>query len=179
MHDWMWYGIACFAAAVVASIVAARRGSWARPAIAVALLNLLFVLVNSSAPFRGLLDPGYAGYRNGWLEADGPVAVFLTAGLMLTAASLAAIVAASNSVGRPMLLVAMIDGFFLLNTSTAFGVQVFGTNRDFEIQFGEYLTIPNVPAIAINFGLFVVPLIAATVWASRRALWLGTPTESG
>jgi hypothetical protein len=41
---------------------------------------------------------------------------------------------------------------------------------DFEIQFGEYLTIPS------NIGLLVVvsvlggPLIAATFWSLRRAL---------
>ncbi len=102
------------------------------------------------------------------LAADSPIGVFLTAGLVLIAASLAAVVAASNSVGRPILLVAIIDGVFLANTTVSFLHQL-GTRRDFEIQFGEFLTIPSAVGVVLTLLLFIVPLLGATVWAGRRA----------
>ena len=172
----MWYGMGSFAAAIIASLVAARRGSWAKPAVAVALLNLLFAGVNSSAPFRGLLDPHYVGYRYGMFAADSPAAVFLISGLVFIAASLAAVLAASNSVGCPMLLVAVIDGVFLVNSTTSFLYSP-GTHQDFEIQFGEFLTIPSAIGVVLILLLFIVPLIGATAWAGRRAVLSSPPSR--
>lgn len=166
MQAWMWCGLAAFTSAVGASLVAARRGSWAKAALAVALLNLLIAGMNSSAPFRGLLDPSYIGYRAGMLAADSSVAVFFTSGLVLVAASLAAVVAASNAVGRAMLLVVVVDGLFFLNEIVSFIRQLL-TAHNFVIQFGEFLTIPSGVGMVVLLAL-QIPLLAATIWATRR-----------
>jgi hypothetical protein len=166
----MWLGIVVFASAVVVTLISARRGSWGVAALLVAMLNLLIAGMNSGAPFRGLLDPDYVGYRFGMIVARDPVPVFLLAGAVMFAACVAAIVAASNRFGRLMFIVAAVDGLILANAVGAFIVAARAGIYDFEIQFGEYLTIPS------NVGLFLVilvlvgPLIAATFWSLRRAL---------
>jgi hypothetical protein len=139
-------------------------------ALLVAMLNLLIAGMNSSAPFRGLLDPDYVGYRFGVIGARDPVPVFVLAGAVMLVASVAAIVAASNRFGRLMFIVATVDGLILANAVGGLIVAARGRIQDFEIQFGEYLTIPS------NMGLFLViivlvgPLIGATFWSLRRAL---------
>ena len=168
MQTWMILGFSAFAGAILASMVAARQGRWSRPALAVAALNLLFAGMSSSAPFRGLLDQGYVGYRFGLLAADRPIAVFLMAGSVLLAASLAAVVAASNRTGRSMMLVAAVDAALLLNESGSIIKQA-RTSRDFEIQFGEILTIPSSVGMFIALFLFLVPLGWATISAVRKA----------
>jgi hypothetical protein len=170
MLAWMWLGFVVFASAVVVTLISARRGSWGVAALLVAMLNLLITGMNSSAPFRGLLDPDYVGYRFGMIVARDPMPVFVLAGTVMLAAAAAAIVAASNRFGRLMFIVATIDGLILANMVGGFMAAARAGIYDFEIQFGEYLTIPS------NIGLLVVvsvlggPLIAATFWSLRRAL---------
>ena len=170
MLGWMWLGLTVFASAVAVTLISARRGSWGAAALLVAILNLLIAGMNSSAPFRGLLDPDYVGYRFGMIVARDPVPVFAMAGAVLIAASVAAIVAASNRFGRLMFIVAIVDGLILANLLGSLMAGLSAGIYDFEIQFGEYLTIPS------NVGLFLVisviagPLLAATFWALRRAV---------
>ena len=71
--NWLHVGLAAGGVyALVFAAFAARR-QWTWLAMGVALANFAFVLLHLVAPFRGLLDPGYAGYRAGMLQiAPGP-----------------------------------------------------------------------------------------------------------
>ena len=138
-----------------------------RAAFAAGFLNLLIAGMNSVAPFRGLLDPHYVGYRFGLVSASQGVLVFLIAGTVLVCAGAAAYLAARNRPGRSMIFVAVIDAAFSLNMSIGTVVAALGA-RDFEIQFGEYLTIPSAAGLVISLLVFLLPLLATVRWALRR-----------
>ena len=142
MQPWFVLGGASFLAALTAFAVGFHRSNRSRAAFAAGFLNLLIAGVNSVAPFRGLLDPQYVGYRFGLVSASQGVPVLLSAGAVLVCAGAAAYLAARNRPGRSMLFVAIVDAAFALNMSISTVVNALGA-RDFEIQFGEYLTIPS------------------------------------
>jgi hypothetical protein len=164
---WMVLGAAAFLAAAAAFAVAFRRSDRSRSAFAAGCLNLLIAGLNSSAPFRGLLDPQYVGYRNGLLSASQGVDVLLIAGAVLVCASAAAFIAARNRPGSTMFVVAVIDGAFALNEAISLLRSARGA-RDFEIQFGEFLTIPSDVGLVINL-LILLLLVATIFWALARA----------
>ncbi len=174
MPTWMLLGILAFVTTIVLFAARFRRSSRSRAALLAGVVNLLVAGINSSAPFRGLLDGEYVGYHFGLLYAPRGIAVFLVAGLVLVSAAAAAYLAGRNQRGRGMGVVAIVDGALALNLGI--GVLLAArTTSDFRIQFGEFLTIPSAVSIAILLLVLIGPLALISGWAARQAGWTGAP----
>ena len=168
MRDWMILAGALLGAALALFFWNAWKRRWTGAALAVGVLNLLVAVMNTAAPVRGLLDPAYRGYRFGLLAADRGPSVALVAGLVLVCAAASAAIAVANPRGAPMLWVAAVDAALLANFAAGFA-QSARAGTGFEIQFGEYLTIPSVPGLFVMILVLLVPLALASLWALRRA----------
>lgn len=170
-----WFLLAglSMAAALVAVALCARRGPRNVGALLVATVNLLVAGLNSVAPFRGPLDPGYIGYTFGWFSAGRGLAVTAVAGSIALATIVAACLAARNERGRGMAVVAAVDA--TLSVSLVGALFADGLNlENFRLQFGEYLTIPGLVGLLTIVTLILLPLGASTLWAFRRR----TPAHS-
>ena len=168
MRDWMVLGGTLLGASLALFFWSVGKRRWSASALAVGILNLLIAALNTSAPFRGLLDPGYRGYRFGLVTAEHGLLVTLAAGLVLVAAAASATIAVGNRRGPAMLWVALVDAALLANFAGDFALSA-RSGAGFEIQLGEYLTIPSGIGLLVMIVVFLVPLALASLWALRRA----------
>ena len=165
---------------VFAWFAAKRRWTWA--AMAVAMANFMYVLLNLAAPFRGLLDPGYAGYKVGLLQiAPGPLVTLVSGGIVVAALA-AACLALLNRPGRGMAVVTLVGTLLLLSIGLPELLNGLMDPEAYRIELGEYLRIPGLLAVAMASALLCLPLLFSVVWSARlmrpRTTAAATPTAS-
>jgi len=172
--DWMHAGLLAGGVyALVFAAFAARR-QWTWLAMGVALANFAFVLLHLMAPFRGLLDPGYAGYKAGMLDiAPGPWVTVVT-GSIVAAALAAACLALLARPGRGMAVIAVVDTVLLLAIGLPELLVGLAAPGAYRIALGEYLVIPGVAAAVASGALFCLPLVLSIVWSARRMRLAGS-----
>jgi hypothetical protein len=165
--SWQTFGLVGIATLFVAIFAVARRG-WNPIALLVATSNWLIASVHFVAPFRGLLDPGYVGYSFGFFSADRGLAVTALAGPILMGGALSAAIAARNSPGPSMAVVAIFNGIVLI----VFGlplIQTALTNPSrYVMQFGEFLTVPAAIALPVTLVVVLAPSVLGIWWSIRR-----------
>ena len=84
--NWLQVGLTAGAVYTVVLVAFAVPRRWTWAAMGVALANFAFVLLHLVAPFRGLLDPAYAGYQAGVLRlAPGPGVTLVTGAIVIAA----------------------------------------------------------------------------------------------
>jgi hypothetical protein len=176
MPTWMAFGILTFALVLLACVWLAFTRRPALGAVGAAVLNVIIAGMNSIAAFRGALDSRYVGYRFGLLAVTPGWGVFAVAGIVMLAASAAAITALAVRKGRPLFLVAIVDSLLLLNIATALGIEA-SSGRDFEIAFGEYVQIPSPIGLVLQVAVLIVPLALTIVWAVRQSRELSLLTH--
>lgn len=165
-----WLHVALAAGLVYAGVFAyfAAKRQWTWAAMAVALANFLYVLLNLAAPFRGLFDPGYAGYKVGLLQiAPGPLVTLVT-GAIVVAALTAACLALLNRPGRGMVFIALFNTLLLLAIGLPELLNGLMAPKAYRIELGEYLQIPGLLAVLLVNGLLCLPLLFSVTWSARR-----------
>ena len=166
--NWLYVSLAAGLVylAVLGVFVAQRRWSWA--ALGVAAANFFWVLPNLAAPFRGALDPGYAGYRAGVYVIEPGILVSLVAGGIVAGALISACLALRNRAGPAMAFIALYGCTMLLTVGLPELLSGLQAPQDYAIHLGAYLKIPGLIALVLIGGLLCLPLIASIVWSARR-----------
>ena len=166
--NWLHVGIIALLiyAGIFGYFLSKRR--WTRAALGVGLANMLIVLLNLVAPFRGVFDPAYLGYNVGILHIAPGIGVTVVAGSIVIGALTAACLAVLNSPGRSMRLLAIIDSALLLLIGIPVMISGFADPSAYQIQLGEFLFIPGIVAVLISIALFTIPLFASVIWSYRR-----------
>jgi hypothetical protein len=167
MTNWLSVALAAGAVYQVFIVFAAKR-QWTWAALGVAVANFFYVLLNLAAPFRGILDPEYAGYNVGALHIDPGLAVTMVAGGIVALSLAAACVALLNRPGRGMAFVAGVDCLLLLAIGLPVLIDALAAPTQFRIELGEYLQIPGLVAATLAGAMFCLPLIGSIAWSSRR-----------
>ncbi len=165
-----WWNLGLSAGAVYVAIlgvfVAQRQWTWA--AMGVAGANFLFVLLHLMAPFRGVLDPAYAGYQAGMLQvAPGPL-VTLVSGSIVAAALASACLALRARPGRGMIFIAIVDTVLLLTIGLPELISGLTEPTAYRIELGESFQLPGAAAVWAGGLLFCLPLVLSIVWSARR-----------
>ncbi|MEZ5460687.1 hypothetical protein [Dokdonella sp.] len=165
-----WLHIALTAGLVYAGLLCyfAAKRQWTWAALGVALANFLYVLLNLAAPFRGLLDPDYAGYKMGMLQIAPGAWVTVVSGGIVVAALAAACFALLGRPGRGMVYIALTDTALLLLIGLPELVSGLMDYQAYRIELGEYLKIPGLVAVLVSGALFCLPLLLSIVWSTRR-----------
>ncbi len=166
--NWLYIGLIAFFiyAGIFGYFVSKRR--WTRAALGVGLANMLIVLLNLVAPFRGIFDPAYLGYNVGMLSIEPGIGVTLVAGAVVLGALTAACLAVINVPGRSMRFIAIVDTVFLLLIGIPVMISGLTNPSAYQIQLGEFLFIPGLVAVFISIALFTIPLLASVIWSYRR-----------
>lgn len=168
--NWALVGAGVSIALFLILFLTARMSRWTLASLFVALGFFCLAALTSAAPIRGYVDPNYVGWGLGWLRAEAPADVLMAAGLVFASAAISAFLAVRNASGPIMWFPAIMSGYFL----TVIGVPILRSaaeNPDeFALQFGEYLTIPGMGAIALVAALLLVPFAYGVIWGLRRAL---------
>jgi hypothetical protein len=161
--NWTLVSIPINAMTLICFVILASRRRPGLAAITVGAFHLLLSAVFSVAPFRSFFDAHYPGFRIGLLHFEGRSAV-LPATLLFAWAFSSALLCVSRAEGRWFWFVAAGDAAFALNLLAA----TLSLPGDNEIQFGQYLTIRGLLAVALMIVLFSGGPIASSLWAFRR-----------
>lgn len=166
--EWLHVGLAAgvIYTAVLGAFAVPRQWTWA--AMGVALANFAYVLLHLVAPFRGLLDPDYAGYRAGVLRLAAGPGVTLVTGAIVVAALTSACLALRPRPGPHMAVIALVDGFLLVAIGLPELIGGLAAPEAYRISLGEYLTVPGLAAVAAIGAGLCVPLVLSIVWSARR-----------
>jgi len=166
--NWLYVGLSAFVVYLAIFGYFLSKKKWTRAGIGVALANLLMVMLNLVAPFRGVLDPHYAGYNIGLIHIEPGAWVTVVSGLIVVCALASACIAVLNLRGRAMVFVAVVDSMLLLLIGLPILIEGLANSADFRIELGEYLFIPGIVAVLVSAMLFTVPLAASVIWSTRR-----------
>ncbi len=147
---------------VTAVRVRAPLGGWI-----VGLAHLIVASLNSAAPFRSVLDPGYIGYGFGLLTGDQGWDVATTAGAVLLTAIVGAFSALRRS--REAMLVTLVTSLLFLVVLGWPWLQSVISGVDYVFQLGEYVTVPSSVAKGLLFVISVAPFLFGVVWAALHA----------
>lgn len=167
--NWGLYALVVSAALLIVWSVQVFRKRPPIVALAVSLALLLVAAMNSAAPIRGLLDPGYMGYAFGLLKAKMGPAVTVVAGSVFISAVAAGLIAASVRRGPLLWIVSATCAAFSIVMGAPWLADAVTDPSGNVIQFGEYLTIPGLVATILLLTLLCVPFAVGTVWAARAA----------
>ncbi len=165
--NWLYVSAAAGSAylLILSPFVARRRWSWT--AMGVAAANFFWVLPNL-APFRGVLDPDYAGYQFGVYAVSPGILVTLVSGSIVAGALISACLALRNRAGSSMAFIALYGCLMLLTVGLPELLNGLQAPADYRIELGEYLHIPGLLAVLLIGALLCLPLIASIAWSSRR-----------
>jgi len=166
--NWLYVGLAAFAVygGIFGYCVAQRR--WTKAGLGVGLTNLLMVMLNLAAPFRGALDPDYLGYNVGLIHVQQGLWVTAVSGSIVVATLASACIAVLDLRGRAMGFVAAVDSALVLLIGLPISWEGLADPSDYSIQLGEYLVIPGMIAVLISAAIITVPLVASVVWSAGR-----------
>lgn len=168
--NWGLFALAVSAVLLLGWIVIAVRRKPSPMALVASFACLLAAALNSAAPLRGLLDPGYMGYVFGLLAAQEGLTVTALAGAVFVGGSVAAFIALTRGSGRALWWVAAVCGSLTVVLGGPWLFSALTDPSSNRIQFGEYLTIPGLISTALLFVLLVLPFMLGTVWATRAAM---------
>jgi len=133
----------------------------------VGLAHLIVAGLNTAAPFRAVLDPGYIGYGFGMLTGDQGWEVTTTAGAVLLTALVGAFSALRRS--REAMMITLVTSLlFLIVLGWPWLQSVLG-GVNYVFQLGESLTVPSSVAKGLLFVISVAPFLFGVVWAGLRA----------
>jgi len=166
--NWLVVGLAAFLGYLGVFTFFAAKRRWTKAALAVAAANFIYVILNLVAPFRGILDPHYVGYRFGNISIPPGFPVTLFSGAIVVAALASACIAVMNLRGRPMLFVAVVDALLLFLIAGPEMIQGLKAPGQYRIEFGEYLQIPGLIAFTICAAVLCVPIAYSVMWSLRR-----------
>jgi hypothetical protein len=162
MNVWGWTFVISNALYWALFLRQVRRGPRRPLPIVIGVVHMLFATVVSVAPVRSFFESHYAGFAIGLLRFEGRTATVPS--LVILVCSLAcAYFVVSRSVGRGLLLVAVFDFLFAVNTAAG----ILASN-DHRIQFGNALTIDGLVAIAIMLIFFAGAPLLSSGWAWRH-----------
>lgn len=163
--DWGYFALGASALLALLWFLGRAAG---KPGIGGMLVSLPFLVVaalNTAAPVRGLLDPGFTDYQFGPLSAAPGWQVSATAGgvfLVALACALAAL--------RP----GRLAGFIVLAGGLLFG-GLLGWPWLQSVQHGNLppllaggLVLPGMAAAGLFFLVLVAPFLIAAIWGLRR-----------
>jgi hypothetical protein len=168
--DWSMVALAVAGACVLVFGACAWRRQWSVAALLVGLAHLPIAFVNAAAPFRGALDPGYAGYSLGLVRAAPGAEVAIFSGAVLLGALASACIVVLNRPGPRNHFVLAFDAFLLLLLVPGAVATLQALRIDsIRIEFGEYLQLSGLPAFLFQAGLLLAPPLVGAAWAWRRS----------
>lgn len=166
--NWLYLGYAVWAITWGIFVYYLFRRRWTAMALLIGVANMVLVSLNAVAPFRGVLDPNYAGYNFMLISIDPGIGVTLVAGSMIVLSMLCAVIAVDMRRGQAMWLVVGWNGLIALLMGLPLLYQLVTDPSSFAIHLGEYITIPWYFAFPLLLGLMVVPFALAVPWALKR-----------
>ena len=171
MTDFFWplIGLVTGGAAVATFVAGLARRQWDWTGLYVAVGCLGVTLLHMVAPFRGTLDPNYAGYSFGLLRLEGGIAVGLVAGGLYVLSFSAMTAAIGNRSGLAVLPVVVLSTLVLLSVGGYMLAGLAGLGSPFRLELGEYLRLSPLPATVLAALVMLLPFAVGLHWAARRS----------
>ncbi|GAB4540671.1 MAG: hypothetical protein Tsb0010_18440 [Parvularculaceae bacterium] len=167
--NWLYFGYGVWAVVWAIFLYFLFQRRWTPPALVFGVANMALVMLTAVAPFRGALDPDYAGFSFLFVRVPPGLGVTAVAGAMALLSLISAIIAVDNRPGRHMYLITAWNGFAAIAMGAPLLSGLATDPTSFAIHLGEYVSIPWHISFAILLGLIVAPFTAAAIWAFGRA----------
>ncbi len=164
---WLHFGFILFGAYAIWFAYLLKKKRFTRPLLWFGIAHLPYLLVNLVAPFRGFLDPNYAGYSFGLIELPAGILVPLVVGSIVVLCLLIVSKAFTNQMenwwklafGLDLMLVGLVAAPLLFTILSDPGGN--------SIQLGEFLTLSGYVVAFIIFMLFTGPTFFALYYSGR------------
>ncbi len=147
------------------------KKKFTRPLLLFGIAHVPYLLINLVAPFRGIMDPNYAGYSFGLLDLPQGPLVPLVVGSIVIACLAIVSKAWLNQMERLWKFSFLVD---LALTILIAGPVFIGILLDLDgasIQLGEFLTLSGYVVALIILGLFSGPTFYACYYSWKKAFW--------
>lgn len=163
--NWFYFALGASALLMLLWFIGRAAG---RPGIGGILVSLPFLVVaalNTAAPVRGLIDPGFTDYQFGPLTAHAGWQLSATAGGILLIALVAALAALRP--GRLAGLVVLAGGLVFAGLLGWPWLQSVMSGNLPPVRIAS-VVLPGLAAAGLFFLVTVAPFLVATLWALRR-----------
>ena len=165
--NWGYFALGVSALLVLLWFMGRSAGKPGLGGMLVSLPFLIVAMLNTAAPVRGLIDPGFRDYQFGPLTAaSGWMLSATAAGIFLTA--LVAALAALRP-GRLAGLVVLAGGLVFAGLLGWPWLDSVMSGNLPPVRVSE-IVLPGIVAAGLFFAVLVLPFLIAAIWGLRRVL---------
>ena len=136
--------------------------------LVIAFAHLPYLLINVVAPFRGALDPEYAGYVFGWIQVPPGPGVTAVVGTIVLCSFIILTKSLKNELEKMWSFTLVFDLTLFIMAVFPNLLDIFKEPTSMNIMLGEYLTIPSVVTIPIILLLFAFPMVYSIYYSARN-----------
>ncbi len=166
--NWLYVGLPLMGIYLIWFAYLLLKRQYTRPLLFFALAHLPYLLVNVVAPFRGAIDPEYAGYSLGLIQLPaGPLVPLVVGGIVISSLFLAS-KALLNRMEGLWTFAFVFDLLLVITVAAPLLIGVLSNLSASRIELGEYLQISGFGVSLLILAIFTVPTIYACYLAGRQ-----------
>lgn len=165
---WLHFGFILFGAYAIWFIYLLRKKRSTRPLLWFGIAHIPYLLVNLVAPFRGFLDPNYAGYSFGLIELPAGILVPLVVGSIVVICFLIVSKSFTNQMDNWWTLAFGLDLLLVILVAAPLLFTILLDPGGNSIQLGEFLTLSGYVVAIIIFVLFSGPTLYALYYSGKK-----------
>lgn len=132
-----------------------------------ALAHMPYLFINLVAPFRGILDPDYAGYSFGLISLPQGIWVPIVVGSIVIMSFIICTKALQDRMGRWWRVAFVFDLGLLVAIAGPVLIDVLSNIQDFRLELGEYFQVSGWFVALIIAIILPGPIFYAT-WAAFK-----------
>ncbi len=130
--------------------------------------HLPYLLVNLVAPFRGILDPDYAGYSLGLIQLPKGIAVTLIVGFLVLICLFLMSRALMDRMNGLWTLAFLLDLLLVILVAAPLLIDILGNMDAFRVELGEDMQFSGFLVALLVFVVFTLPTGWACYTAARK-----------
>lgn len=166
---WLHFGYVLLGFYAIWFTILILKKQFTRALLLFGMAHIPYLLINLVAPFRGIMDPDYAGYSFGLLNLPQGPLVPLIVGSIVIACLVIVSKAWLGQMDKLWKFSFAIDLVLSIVIAVPVFIGILINPSEGRIQLGEFLTISGYVVALIILGLFSGPTLYACYYSWKKA----------
>ncbi len=166
---WLHFGYALLGLYMIWFTILLFKKKFSRALLLFGIAHIPYLLINLVAPFRGIMDPDYAGYSFGLLNLPQGPLVPLVVGSIVVSCLVIVSKAWLDQMEKLWKFSFVVDLFLTIAIAGPVFIGILIDPADASIQLGEFLTISGYVVALIILGIFSGPTFYACFYSWKKA----------